>query len=32
MKVRKMIEALNKVVDKEREVEIAELRDRNNIV
>lgn len=27
-----MIEALNKVVDKEREVEIAELRDRNNIV
>lgn len=27
-----MIEALSKVVDKEREVEIVELRDRNNIV
>lgn len=27
-----MIEALSKVVDKEREVEIIELRDRDNIV
>lgn len=32
MKVREMIEALSKVVDKEREVEIIELRDRDNIV
>lgn len=27
-----MIEALSKVVDKEREIEIIELRDRDNIV